>query len=70
MTVAKPPGGPVRRRWGRIAVGLAAAVLGAWIFAALYLSAGDRHEVVALSQTVDRLDVIERSDLRVVRISS
>ncbi len=70
VTVAKPPGGPVRRRWGRIAVGLAAAVLGAWIFAALYLSAGDRHEVVALSQTVDRLDVIERSDLRVVRISS
>lgn len=70
VTAAKPPGGPVRRRWGRIAVGLAAAVLGAWIFAALYLSAGDRHEVVALSQAVDRLDVIERSDLRVVRISS
>jgi hypothetical protein len=36
----------------------------------LYLSAGDRHEVIALSHDVDRLDVIDRSDLRVVRISS
>lgn len=66
----KPPGGPVRRRWGRIGVGLAAAVLGAWIFAALYLSAGDRREVVALSGDVDRLETIFRSDLRVVRIST
>lgn len=67
---AKPPGGPVRRRWGRIAVGLAASVVGAWVFAALYLSAGDRQEVLALSQTVERFDVIERTDLRVVRIST
>lgn len=66
----KPPGGPVRRRWGRIGVGLAASVLGAWIFAALYLSAGDRREVVALSHDVDRLETITRSDLRVVRMSS
>lgn len=67
---SKPPGGPVRRRWGRIGVGLAAAIIGAWVFAALYLSAGDRSEVLALSGDVDRLEVIERSDLRVVRISS
>jgi len=65
-----PPGSPVRRRWGRIGVGVAAAILGAWVFAALHLSAGDRHEVVALSHDVDRLEVIDRSDLRVVRISS
>lgn len=70
VTTARPPGGPVRRRWGRIAVGLAAAVVGAWVFAALYLSAGDRQEVLALAQTVERFDVIERSDLRVVRIST
>lgn len=70
VAAAKPPGGLVRRRWGRIGVGLAAAVLGAWVFAALYLSAGDRREVVALSRDVDRLEVIDRSDVRVVRISS
>lgn len=67
---AKPPGAPVRRRWGRIGAGLAAAVLGAWIFAALYLSAGDRQEAIALSRDVDRLETISRSDLRVVRIST
>lgn len=64
------PGGPVRRRWGRIGVGTAAAVVGAWVFAALYLSAGDRREVLALSHDVARLEVVDRSDLRVVRISS
>ena len=69
--VAPPkPGGPVRRRWGRIGVGVAAAIIGAWVFAALYLSAGDRREVLALSHDVARLEVIDRSDLRVVRISS
>lgn len=67
---ARPPGAPMRRRWGRIGVGLAAAVLGAWIFAALYLSAGDRQEALALSRDVDRLETISRSDLRVVRIST
>ena len=67
---ARPPGTPMRRRWGRIGLGLAAAVLGAWIFAALYLSAGDRQEALALSRDVDRLETISRSDLRVVRIST
>lgn len=66
----KSPGAPVRRRWGRIGVGAAAAVFGAWVFTALYLSAGDRHEVLALSHDVARLEVVDRSDLRVVRISS
>ncbi|MGE3448639.1 MAG: SAF domain-containing protein [Microbacteriaceae bacterium] len=66
----RPPGGSVRRRWGRIGAGAAAAIIGAWVFAALYLSAGDRQEVVALSRDVGRLEVIDRSDLRVVRISS
>jgi hypothetical protein len=44
-------------------------VLGAWVFAALYLSAGDRTDVLVMADGVDRLEVIERSDLRVVRLS-
>lgn len=70
VPTAKPPGGPVRRRWGRIGAGAAVAVLGAWISVALYLSAGDRREVIALSEDVGRLEMIDRSDLRVVRIST
>lgn len=50
-------------------VGVATALLGAWIFTALYLAAGDRHEVVAVARDVGRFEVIERTDLRVVRIS-
>jgi hypothetical protein len=60
---------PVRRRWARLGAGLAAAVLGAWIFAAMYLSAGDQTDVLALAGNVDRFEVIERSDLRVARVS-
>ena len=60
---------PVRRRWARLCAGLAAAVLGAWIFAAMYLSAGDQTDVLALAGDVDRFEVIERSDLRVARLS-
>lgn len=66
----KSPGALVRRRWGRIGAGAAAAIVGAWVFAALYLSAGDRREVLALSHDVARLEVVDRSDLRVVRISN
>lgn len=66
---ARPPRGPVRRRWGRVGAGAAAALLGAWVFAALYLSAGDRTDVLALANDVDRFEVIERSDLRVVLVS-
>jgi Flp pilus assembly protein CpaB len=51
-------------------VGAAATVLGAWVFAALYLSAGDRRDVLVLSHDVSRLEVVDRSDLRVVRIAS
>lgn len=66
---SRPPRGPVRRRWGRVGVGAAAAVLGAWMFAALYLSAGTRSDVLAVARDVGRLEVIDRSDLRVTRIS-
>lgn len=64
-----PPRTPVRRRWSRVGAGLAAAVLGAWIFAAMYLSAGDQMEVLVVANDVDRFQVIERSDLRVARVS-
>ena len=67
---SKPPRGPVRRRWGRIGAGAAAAVLGGWLFAALYLSAGDRSDVLVLSHDVGRLEVIKRSDLRIIRMSN
>lgn len=67
---SKPPRGPARRRWGRIGVGAAAAVLGAWVFAALYLSAGHRTDVLVVSRDVERLEVIDRSDLRITRMSN
>lgn len=43
-------------------------VLGAWLFAALYVSARDRVSVVAMARPVARLGTIERSDLRVVDV--
>jgi hypothetical protein len=64
------PVAPVRRRTGRIVAGLVAVVLGAWIFAALYMSAGERTNVVALARSVQRDDQIERADLKVVRIGT
>lgn len=66
---SSPPRTPVRRRWARVGVGLATALLGAWIFAAMYLSAGDQTDVLVLANDVDRFEVIERSDLRVARVS-
>lgn len=69
VAASAPPRTPTRRRWTRIGAGLAAAVLGAWIFAAMYLSAGDQQDVLVLTNDVDRFDVIERSDLRVGRMA-
>ena len=67
---AAPPGGRSRRRWGRVAGGAIAVVIGAWLFGALYLSAGNRVDVLAVSQPVARFETISRSDLRVVRVSA
>lgn len=64
-----PSGLPVRRRWGRVAAGIGATVVGAWGFAALYVSADERAEVVVAAADVGRLEVIERGDLRVARVS-
>lgn len=64
----RPATVPVRRRWGRTGAGVGLAVVGAWLFTALYLSAGDRVEVLALADDVGRFEVVERTDLRVVRL--
>jgi hypothetical protein len=66
----EPGRGGLRRRWGRVAAGIAVALLGAWLFSALYLSAGDRSDVLVVAHHVDRLGVIQRSDLAVVRMSN
>ena len=65
----KPSREFVRRRWARVGTGVAAAVVGAWVFVALYLSAGDQAEVLVLAREVPRLEIIDRADLRAVRIS-
>lgn len=66
----KPPKSPVRRHWGRLAAGVFAGLLGSWVFASLYVSAGHRTEVVVVANPVARFDIIKASDLRVVRISA
>lgn len=67
---ARRPIAAVRRRWGRIGVGVAAAVVGGWVFAALYLSADDRVGVVVAATDVERFEVLERADLRIVEVSA
>lgn len=68
VDAARPTAGLVRRRWGRVAAGVAAAVLGAWVFAALYLSADDTREVLVVAEDVARFETIERGHLRVVSL--
>ena len=67
---SSPQGLPVRRRWGRFAAGAVLALLGAWIFASLYVSAGKRVEVLALSRDVGQYETIEDDDLRTVRVAA
>jgi hypothetical protein len=61
---------PARRRWARVAAGAALALLGGWVFASLYVSAGERVEVLAVAQDVDRFEEVERDDLRTVRVAA
>lgn len=67
---ASPEGMPTRRRWGRFAAGATLALLGAWVFAALYASAGDRVEVLAMAHNVEKFKVLTREDFRTVRVST
>lgn len=65
-----PEGLPTRRRWGRFAAGATLALLGAWIFAALYVSAGERVEVLALAHDVDQYHELVDDDFRTVRVAA
>jgi hypothetical protein len=61
---------PARRRWARVAAGAVLALLGGWVFASLYVSAGERVEVLAVAHDVDRFDTVDRDDLRTVRVAA
>ena len=64
-----PSGSRRRRRMSLVLVGVGAMAVGAWAFAMLWLSAGDRVEVVALASDVEAYEVLERSDLATVRVA-
>jgi len=69
--VSSSPGGlPTRRRWGRFAAGVTLALLGAWVFAAIYVSAGERVEVIAVARDVPMYQQLEEDDLRRVRVAA
>ena len=61
---------PARRRWGRFAAGACLALLGGWVFAALYLSAGARVEVLVAARDINAYETIEPGDLRVERVAA
>ena len=65
-----PEGLPTRRRWGRFAVGTTLSLLGAWIFAAVYVSAGERIEVLALDHDVEQYHTLTKEDFRTVRVAA
>ena len=65
-----PQGMPLRRRWGRFAIGAFLALLGGWVSASLYISAGSRVEVVVMASDVEAYEQIDRDDLRVVRVAA
>ena len=61
---------PTRRRWGRFAAGLCLALVGGLLFAALYLSAGSRVEVLVAARDIGAYETIERDDLRIERVAA
>jgi hypothetical protein len=69
-TATSAEGLPARRQWARVAAGAVLALLGGWVFASLYMSAGERVEVLAVAQDVERFQPIERDDLRTVRVAA
>jgi hypothetical protein len=66
----KRPASPTKRRWGRLAAGVATGLIGAWISASLYVSAGNRTEVLVIANPLHRFDIIKRTDLHTIRIST
>jgi SAF domain-containing protein len=65
-----PSGRPARRHWGRFALGLSVSLLGGWLFAALYLSAGSRRPVAVVARDIDRFAVIEEGDITTDRVAA
>lgn len=65
-----PQGMPLRRRWGRFAIGAFLALLGGWVSASLYISAGSRVEVVVMATDVEAYEQIDRDDLRIMRVAA
>jgi hypothetical protein len=61
---------PVRRRWGRVAGGGLLMLVAGWVVATLYVTAGERVEVVVMARDVPRLAPIERDDLRTMRVAA
>ena len=61
---------PTRRRWGRFAAGVCLALIGGLLFAALYLSAGSRVEVLVAAHDIGAYETIERDDLRIERVAA
>jgi hypothetical protein len=64
------PQTPHRRRWGRIAAGAVLVLLGGLVTASLFVSAGNRVEVLALANDVAKNQTIEADDLTRVRVGS
>jgi hypothetical protein len=65
-----PEGLPVRRRWGRFAAGAVLALLGGWISATLYMSAGSRVGVLVAASDVGAYETVTRDHLRTVRVAA
>ena len=61
---------PTRRRWGRVAAGSCLALLGGLLFAVLYLSAGQRVDVLVAAHDIGPFETIERGDLRIERVAA
>ena len=70
LTPANPSGLPVRRRWGRLALGIGLVVFWVWGTLAVVVTAGDHDEVVAVAAGVDRFELIEQSDLKIVQVGT
>lgn len=61
---------PARRSRGRIAGAVVLMVVCGWLAATVFLSVGNRKEVVALARPVARFETLSRSDLKVVRVAA
>jgi hypothetical protein len=70
VAVAGPRNTPMRRRWGRVAVGAVLALIGGLVSAQLYLTAGDRVEVVVVADDIDRFSEIRAEDLTTARVAA